>query len=182
MKKFFVKEFYEIISEPIKLKEKQCITVQHVELPEVDDELSVTLRIKLKSHYSDWATIFRKGGGNERERLVRTPGLFLHANNSKLYPRFTGNWNDNVGINTVGDRLLLNKWYHITYTLSDTEKRMDIFINGVWTAFYAIENVQMHRVKFNDKQLDIGCNFRYFNWRLSNEEVMKNYLNQRPFC
>uniref|UniRef100_U9U8L7 Concanavalin A-like lectin/glucanase n=1 Tax=Rhizophagus irregularis (strain DAOM 181602 / DAOM 197198 / MUCL 43194) TaxID=747089 RepID=U9U8L7_RHIID len=96
------------------------------------------------------------GGGNERERLVRTPGLFLHANNSKLYPRFTGNWNDNVGINTVGDRLLLNKWYHITYTLSDTEKRMDIFINGVWTAFYAIENVQMHRVKFNDKQLDIG--------------------------
>ncbi|PKC56124.1 hypothetical protein RhiirA1_429278 [Rhizophagus irregularis] len=59
---------------------------------------------------------------------------------------------------------------------------MDIFINGVWTAFYAIENVQMHRVKFNDKQLDIGCNFRYFNWRLSTEEVMKNYLNHRPFC
>ncbi|CAB4435236.1 unnamed protein product [Rhizophagus irregularis] len=144
MKKFFVKEFYEIISEPIKLKEKQCITVQHVELPE------------FKSHYSGWATIFRKGGGNERERLVRTPGLFLHANNSKFHPRFTGNWNDNG---------------------------MDIFINGVWTAFYAIENVQMHRVKFNDKQLDIGwCvdgeigNFRYFNWRLSNEE------NQRPFC
>ncbi|PKY34224.1 hypothetical protein RhiirB3_420805, partial [Rhizophagus irregularis] len=54
---------------------------------------------------------------------------------------------------------------------------MDIFINGVWTAFYAIENVQMHRVIFNDKQLDIGwcvdgeiSNFRYFNWRLSNEE------------
>ena len=96
------------------------------------------------------------GGGNERERLVRTTGLFLHANNSKLHPHFTGNWNDNVGINTVGDGLLLNKWYHITYTLSDPEKRMDIFINGVWTAFYAIENVQMHRVKFNDKQLDIG--------------------------
>ncbi|PKC02859.1 hypothetical protein RhiirA5_424631 [Rhizophagus irregularis] len=57
-------------------------------------------------------------GGNERERLVRTPGLFLHANNSY----------------TVGDGLLLNKWYHLTYTLSDSEKRMDIFINGVWTA------------------------------------------------
>uniref|UniRef100_U9TPV7 Uncharacterized protein n=2 Tax=Rhizophagus irregularis TaxID=588596 RepID=U9TPV7_RHIID len=92
------------------------------------------------------------GGGNERERLVRTPGLFLRANNSKLHPRFTGNWNDNVGINTVGDGLLSNKWYHITYKLSDPEKRMDIFINGVWTT----ENVQMHRVKFNDKQLDIG--------------------------
>ncbi|GET51113.1 glycosyltransferase family 39 protein [Rhizophagus irregularis DAOM 181602=DAOM 197198] len=144
-----------IVKSLFSIKEDEEIFLQHVELPEVDDELSVTLRIKLKSHYSDWATIFRKGGGNERERLVRTPGLFLHANNSKLYPRFTGNWNDN---------------------------RMDIFINGVWTAFYAIENVQMHRVKFNDKQLDIGCNFRYFNWRLSNEEVMKNYLNQRPFC
>ncbi|PKC65408.1 hypothetical protein RhiirA1_420445 [Rhizophagus irregularis] len=66
---------------------------------------------------------------------------------------------------------------------------MDIYINGVWTAFYAIENVQMHKIKFNDKPLDIGCaidgeigNFRYFNWRLSAEEVMKNYLNQRPFC
>jgi hypothetical protein len=34
------------------------LTVQHAELPEVDDELSVTLRIKPKSHYSDWAIIF----------------------------------------------------------------------------------------------------------------------------
>ncbi|PKK66127.1 hypothetical protein RhiirC2_754013 [Rhizophagus irregularis] len=66
---------------------------------------------------------------------------------------------------------------------------MDIYINGVWTAFYAIENVQMHKIKFNDKPLDIGWaidgeigNFRYFNWRLSAEEAMKNYLNQRPFC
>ncbi|PKY53504.1 hypothetical protein RhiirA4_471761 [Rhizophagus irregularis] len=72
-------------------------------------------------------------GGNERERLVRTPGLSLHANNSKLRPCFTGSWNDNVGIYTVGDGLLLNKWYHLTYTLSDSEKRMDIFINDVWT-------------------------------------------------
>ncbi|PKY17470.1 hypothetical protein RhiirB3_404351 [Rhizophagus irregularis] len=159
--------------------------VQHAELPEVDDELSVSLRIKLKSHYSNWATVFRKGGNEP----VRTPGLFLHANNSKLHPRFTGNWEKNAGLDVVGDGLLLNKWYHITYTLSDPEKRMDIYINGVWTAFYAIENVQMHKIKFNDKPLDIGCaidgeigNFRYFNWRLSAEEAMKNYLNQRPFC
>ncbi|PKY58655.1 hypothetical protein RhiirA4_412198 [Rhizophagus irregularis] len=82
---------------------------------------------------------------------MRTPGLYLHANNSKLHPRFTGNWKGNVGIDAIGDGLLLNKWYHITYTLSDREKRMDI------------------------------CNFRYFNWRLSAEEVTKNYLNHRPF-
>jgi hypothetical protein len=59
MKKIFLNEYYEIISEPIMLK--QAITVQHAELPEVDDELSVSLRIKLKSHHSDWSTVFRKG-------------------------------------------------------------------------------------------------------------------------
>ncbi|PKK71269.1 hypothetical protein RhiirC2_778604 [Rhizophagus irregularis] len=91
-------------------------------------------------------------GGNERERLVRTPGLFLHANNSY----------------TVGDGLLLNKWYHLTYTLSDSEKRMDIFINGVWTAMRSW-------TLGGCVDGEIG-NFRYFNWRLSNEEVMKNYL------
>ncbi|GBB95706.1 hypothetical protein RclHR1_00260011 [Rhizophagus clarus] len=189
MKKYSLNEFYEIISEPITFNnEKKFITVQHSELPEVDDELSVSLRIKLKSHHSDWAVIFRKGG-SEKETHARTPGLFLYANNSILHPRFTGNWKSNAGIDKVGDGLLLNKWYHITYTLSDPEKRMDIYINGVWTAFYAIENVQMNKVKFNDGQLEIGWaidgqigNFRYFNWRLSAEEVMKNYLNHRPFC
>ncbi|CAG8659361.1 5260_t:CDS:2 [Rhizophagus irregularis] len=178
MKKISINEFYEIISEPIILKEKEVKTVQHSELPEVDDELSVSLRMRLKSHHSGWVTVFRKGGNEP----VRTPGLFLHANNSKLYPRFTGNWEVNAGIEEVGDGLLLNKWYHITYTLSNREKRMDIYINDIWTAFYAIENVQMHKVKFNDAPLHIGWfdgeigNFRFFNWRLSAEEVAKNCL------
>src|SRR6266498_3835145 len=87
---------------------------------------------------------------------MRTPGLFLYPNDSRMSPRFTGNWTDNAGINSVGDGLLLDKWYHITYTLSDPEKRMDIYINGVWTAFDSIENVQMHKVKFNDGPLQIG--------------------------
>ncbi|GET60479.1 glycosyltransferase family 39 protein [Rhizophagus irregularis DAOM 181602=DAOM 197198] len=72
------------------------------------------------------------------------------------------------GIYTVGDGLLLNKWYHLTYTLSDSEKRMDIFINGVWTAMRSW-------ILSGCVDGEIG-NFRYFNWRLSNEEVMKNYL------
>ncbi|GBC04130.1 hypothetical protein RclHR1_05520018 [Rhizophagus clarus] len=186
---------------------ENATTVQHAELPEVNDELSVSLRIKLRSHHSNWSTIFQKGrsvyflkimskltthgnnlGRDENGSLMRTPGLFLHANNSKLHPRFTGNWNDNAGIYALGDGLLLNKWYHITYTLSDPEKRMDIYIDGVWVAFYAIENVQLHKVNFNDKPLIIGwaidgkiSNFRYFNWRLSAEEVLKNYSCQWPF-
>ncbi|RGB31887.1 hypothetical protein C1646_670573 [Rhizophagus diaphanus] len=181
MKKTSINVSYEVISEPIMLKEKERKTVQHSKLPEVDDELSVSLRMRLKSHHSYWTTVFRKGSDDE-VGLMRTPGLFLYANNSILHPRFTGNWESNAGIGAVGDGLLFNKWYHITYTLSDREKRMDIYINGVWTAFYAIENVQMHKVKFNDAPLHIGWfdgeigNFRYFNWRLSAEEVAKNCL------
>ncbi|CAB4485105.1 unnamed protein product [Rhizophagus irregularis] len=133
MKKFSMNEFYEIISEPIVLNELK--TVQHAELPEVDDELSVSLRMRLKSHHSGWAGIFQKGIETEGN-FNRTPGLFLFANNSRLHPRFTGNWNNNAGIEAVTDGLLLNKWYHITYTLSDR---------------------QMHNVKFNDGPLHIGC-------------------------
>ena len=59
MKKFAVNEFYEIISEPIMLKEH--VIVQHDELPEVDNELSVTLRLRLKSHHTNWTTVFYKG-------------------------------------------------------------------------------------------------------------------------
>ncbi|PKC11923.1 hypothetical protein RhiirA5_353633 [Rhizophagus irregularis] len=107
MKKISINKSYEIISEPIMLKEKERKTVQHSELPEVDDELSVSLRMRLKSHHSDWATVFRKGTSDEEEGLMRTPGLFLHANNSKLHPRFTGNWEGNAGIGANG---YLHKW------------------------------------------------------------------------
>ncbi|PKB94383.1 hypothetical protein RhiirA5_479228, partial [Rhizophagus irregularis] len=101
-------EFHEIISEPIMLKERK--TVQHAELPEVDNELSVSLRIRLNSHHSGWPVVFRKGASDEEEGLnMRTPGLYLHANNSKLHPRFTGNWKGNAGIDAIGDGLLLNK-------------------------------------------------------------------------
>ncbi|UZO12575.1 uncharacterized protein OCT59_004107 [Rhizophagus irregularis] len=149
MKKLSMNEFYEIISEPIVLNELKI--VQHTELPEVDDELSVSLRMRLKSHHSGWAGIFQKGIETEGN-FNRTPGLFLFANNSRLHPRFTGSWNNNAGIEAVTDGLLLNKCL------------------------------------MSDGPLHIGCfdgeigNFRYFNWRLSAEEVMKNYLNHRPFC
>ncbi|CAB4393085.1 unnamed protein product [Rhizophagus irregularis] len=94
--------------------------MQHAELPVVENELSVSLWLKLKSHASDYTIIFHKG----TDRSSRTPGLYLVPNTSKLHARFTGNWNS---------------------------------FNG-----------------------EIS-NFRYFNWRLSAEEAMKNYLNSRPF-
>lgn len=81
-------------------------------------------------------------------------------NTSKLHVRFTGNWDNNVGIEEIGDELLLNQKYHLTYTLSDPEKRLHFYINGEWVAFYSIENVKTHKVKFNDGPLYIGRFYR----------------------
>ncbi|CAG8485106.1 16125_t:CDS:2 [Funneliformis caledonium] len=183
MKKFIVKEWAELISVPITLDEQSQRVFEHADLPEVNDELSVTLRLKLQSHSSNWATIFHKG----TESFIRTPRLELVPNKSSLHARFTGNWTNNAGIYELGEGLLLNRWHHIAYTLSDSEKRLDIYIDGQWFGFYCIQNVTTENVVFNEGPLYIGrsfgngfngeiCNVRYFNWRLCTEEVKKDFV------
>ncbi|RIA81362.1 concanavalin A-like lectin/glucanase domain-containing protein, partial [Glomus cerebriforme] len=185
MIKFAVKEWAELISDPISFGETDQRSFKHTDLPAVNDKLSLTLRLKLRRHSSDWAVIFQKG----TEHFIRTPALFLTANKSALHARFTGNWNRNAGINELGDGLLLNKWYHLTYTLSDPEKRLDIYIDGEWTGFYCIQDVKTQKVAFNDGPLYIGrachngfngeiSNVRYFNWRLSPEEVKEDFFHK----
>ena len=61
MRTVAVNEFCEIISNTVTWGFEDQITVQHIDLPEVNDELSVALRLKLKSHSSSWAYIFHKG-------------------------------------------------------------------------------------------------------------------------
>ena len=73
-----------------------------------------------------------------------------------MHAQFTGNWSGSIGLLEVGDALLLNRWYHLTYTLSDSEKRLDFYINGEWAGFYGIQDVQTQKVKFNDDPLYIG--------------------------
>ncbi|CAJ0763050.1 12077_t:CDS:2 [Entrophospora sp. SA101] len=173
-----VKEFYEI-SDTISITVPENKIVQHAELPTVKDELSVTLHLKLKSVNSDWAKIFHKG----TDHSTCTPGLWLTPNN-KLHPRFTSNWGWTIGIDEIAaTELSLNKWYHISYTLSDSEKRLDFYIDGLWVGFYGIQEVQIQKVLFNTEPLLIGSNltaeirnFRYFNWRLTAEEVWENIL------
>ncbi|CAJ0756948.1 14613_t:CDS:2 [Entrophospora sp. SA101] len=140
MKKFVIKECAELISDPIMLRGQDQRIFNHADLPVVKDELSVTLRLKLHSHTSV-STIFHKGTGD----LVRTPGLWLVREQPLLYARFTGNWNSNTGIDRLGPALLLNKWYHITYTLSDSEKRLDVYIDGEWTGYYSIQHVKTQK-------------------------------------
>ncbi|RIA87625.1 concanavalin A-like lectin/glucanase domain-containing protein [Glomus cerebriforme] len=183
MTKYVVREWVELISDPISFGERDQRVFKHSELPTMNNKLSVTLRLKIRSHGSSWAAIFRKS-----EKV--TPSLWLTAKKSGLHPRFTGNWKFNIGIDELGDGLLLNKWYHLTYTLSDPEKRLDFYIDGDWAGFYSIQHVKTQKVIFNDGPLYVGqsyhdngfdgeiSNFRYFNWRLSAEEVKEDFFNE----
>ena len=72
----------------------------------------------------------------------------------------------------IGDRLLLNRWYHITYTLSDSEKRLDVYIDGVWIGYYSIQNVKTQKIIFNDGPFYIG---RAFSWKGFNGEIRYDY-------
>ncbi|CAB4484495.1 unnamed protein product [Rhizophagus irregularis] len=178
MPKFAVREWDELISGPISMGEQDQRVFAHADLPAVNDKLSMTLRLKIHNHRSS------------TEGLIRTPILQLTPNKSALHARFTGNWNSDVGVYEPDDGLLLNRWYHIAYTLSDPEKRLDVYIDGEWIGFYGISKIKVQKVIFNDGPLYIGrahsslgfngeiSNVRYFNWRLSPEEVIEDYFDE----
>jgi hypothetical protein len=60
----------------------------------------------------------------------------------------------NEGIEELGTGLLLNQWYHIAYALSDSEKRLDFYINGEWVGFHSIQPTE--QIIFNTGPLYIG--------------------------
>ncbi|CAG8766839.1 19627_t:CDS:2, partial [Gigaspora rosea] len=154
-------------------------TIQHDELPSVTNELSVTLQLNLKSHDSGWINIFHKG---EDEHHARTPALWLSPNDSRPHYNCSVNSNWNYSIMT-GNRLELNKWYHIAYTLSEPQKRMESYVNGKLDG-----SIETNDIKFNEFPLNIGhsgnysdfqgqmSNFRYYNIRLSADEIFKDYI------
>lgn len=59
--KFVVREWAELISDPISMGEQDQRIFENANLPAVIDKLSVTLRLKIRSHSTDWATILHKG-------------------------------------------------------------------------------------------------------------------------
>ena len=140
----------------------------------------------------------------------RTPSLWLTQTNSAPHARFSLNDNINAGIDWVGNGLSLNKWYHLGYTLSQKEKRLDFYIDGDWAGFQSIQKVQTEQIVFSKGPLYIGndltwiqllvkwgmidnkincrnwqtlkmvallnSKFRYYNWRLSADEVNADFL------
>ncbi|CAB4423317.1 unnamed protein product [Rhizophagus irregularis] len=187
MTKHIVREWVELISDPISMGNQDQRVFENADLPAVIDKLSVTIRLKIHKHEPHYATIFHKGTNTD----IRTPILQLTPNKSKLHAKFTGNWTCSAGIGELEDGLVVNKWYHIAYTLSDPEKRLDIYVDGEWVGFYCIQNVKTQKVIFNNGPFYVGrstthhigfsgeiCNVRYFNWRLSAEEVKEDFFDE----
>ncbi|RUS34196.1 hypothetical protein BC938DRAFT_481997, partial [Jimgerdemannia flammicorona] len=159
--------------------------VPHTTLPIVSEELSITLLFKLSCHSDNWGRIFQKGSDRNN---TRTPALFLEPQRSRLHTCFstTTDWNVN---DFIGDPLVVGRTYHLAYTLSRSERRMDIYINGISAGFKTVSDVYSH-ILFNDEPFFIGSdeyhpsaiceirNLQFHNWKLSAEEVTQDYKDQ----
>ncbi|RIB01056.1 concanavalin A-like lectin/glucanase domain-containing protein [Gigaspora rosea] len=143
--------YLEIFSEPTYFPINKKI-IQHNELPSVTNELSVTFQLNLKRHDPNWITIFIKG---EDELHACTPALWLSPNDSKPYPdcSVNNNWNHSIA---AGNNLELNKWYHIAYTLSEPQNRMEFYVNGELVGYTDVKDIV-----FNEFPLKIGHSDKY---------------------
>ncbi|KAF0557257.1 concanavalin A-like lectin/glucanase [Gigaspora margarita] len=181
------RKYRELITEPTIFTPEHNRIISHAELPVVKNELSITLKIYLESHGTEWYTVFYKG----RAENSRTPALWLNPNKIPC-PRFSITGNFDAGINMNDYEFLLNRWYHIAYTLSNPDKRMNYYIDGEWVGSFSMTNIQVESFIFNDGPLYIGkhldwkgftgqiSNFRYYNFRLSHNEVLMDYSGEDP--
>ncbi|CAG8786797.1 17826_t:CDS:2, partial [Dentiscutata erythropus] len=160
-KKHEQRTYRELITESVLFTPEYNRVISHFELPAVKDELSITLKINLLSHapLGPWCSVFYKAIVDSS----RTPALFLSSINSMPAPRFTVNGVIDGGINIYG--------------------------------YEPIPIVQSQSFIFNDGSLYIGkqpilnenngfnghiSNFRYYNFRLSHDEVLMDYSGEDP--
>ncbi|KAF0424502.1 concanavalin A-like lectin/glucanase [Gigaspora margarita] len=123
--------------------------ISHSELPVVIDELSITLKIYLASHAESFQ-VFCKG----KTLASRAPDFYLDGSKQCLAFSITGILD--VDIYLYGYGFLLNRWYHIAYTFSNSDKRMNFYIDGKWVVSYSIQKIQSQSFIFNDEPLYIG--------------------------
>ena len=64
----FEMDWIELIKDPVSFSSQKQEIFEHKKLPKVKDAVSVTFRIRLKTHSNDWATIFHKGMQGFRRR------------------------------------------------------------------------------------------------------------------
>ena len=77
MKKFIVKEWAELISDPICMRDHDQLVFKHADLPPVKNEVSVTLRINIDSH-KGWCFIFVKGMVSADHKKIIIIQLFYY--------------------------------------------------------------------------------------------------------
>ncbi|RIB20786.1 hypothetical protein C2G38_2140995 [Gigaspora rosea] len=176
-------DYLEIFSGPLDFPTHKK-TIQHDKLPSVTNELSVVLELNLDKHNSEnWTPIFHKG----QDTHTLSPTLWLTPNESEAYPMCS--MDDNTkNIIVSGIKFELNKWYHIAYTLSELQGRMEFYVNGKLVGFET--NEETRHIVFNTFPLKIGhsdgytdfqgqmSNFRYYNVCLSSDEIAKDYRNK----
>ncbi|CAG8733966.1 31828_t:CDS:2 [Gigaspora margarita] len=167
-----------IFSEPTNFPTNKK-TIQHDELPSVTNELSMTFQLNLERHDSNWIPIFHKG---EDAQHTRNPALWLSPNDLKPHPICSVNNNWNHHFSTSG--LELNKWYHIAYTLSEPQKRMEFYVDGELVGYTDVKDIIFNefplKIGHSDKSTDFQgqmSNFRYYNIRLSADEIFKDYIS-----
>ncbi|CAG8825450.1 26152_t:CDS:2, partial [Gigaspora rosea] len=106
-----------------------------------------TFQLNLEKLGPNQITIFNKG---EDKQKSRSPALFLSQKNLKPYPycSLKHDWAYDI---SAGNNLELNIWYHIAYTLSEPQKRMQFYVNGELVAYTDVKNII-----FNEFPLKIG--------------------------
>ncbi|CAG8812993.1 22528_t:CDS:2, partial [Gigaspora rosea] len=112
-----------------------------------------------------------------------TPVLWLKPNDSTPSPRFaiTGNnGNNNIGFDMNGYGFLLNQWYHIAYTLSNIDKRMNFYIDGEWVRSFSITNIPDQSIIFNDSPLYIGRHSSWNGFTGQISEILMDYSGKDP--
>ncbi|CAJ0644007.1 16116_t:CDS:2 [Entrophospora sp. SA101] len=170
----------ELISGPITFGAQGQRVFNHVDLPVVTNQVSVTFRLKLLSHNPNWTTIFHKGTDDKN----LTPGIWMHG--ERMSAGFATSLVNYIKL-TLLPSLSLNKWYHIAYVFSGPGNKLDLYIDGKIDGICYIPET----VSFHDGPLYIGkaysydavngaiSNFRYFNWCLSAKEVKDDFKGDK---
>ncbi|CAJ0760821.1 18988_t:CDS:2 [Entrophospora sp. SA101] len=114
----------ELISGPITFGAQGQRVFNHVDLPVVTNQVSVTFRLKLLSHNPNWTTIFHKGTDDKN----LTPGIWMHG--ERMSAGFATSLVNYIKL-TLLPSLSLNKWYHIAYVFSGPGNKLDLYIDEV---------------------------------------------------
>ncbi|CAG8525035.1 28384_t:CDS:2 [Dentiscutata erythropus] len=144
--------FAQIATLPLELDEKTRLRKYFTDHDETKAN-QILFSITIKNEKVAYLRTFLEHGWTDEDR---TPSLWLTPTDSTPNPTLSITGYIDQGFIVKDYAFLLNRWYHIAYTLSEPEKRMNFYIDGKWIGSYSITNVQSQSIIFNDGPLYIG--------------------------